>query len=195
MYKTKERNLVGLSFWEHLLCKTVIIQHNVVAAETLTKEKIFCLMTYTSLNEIKTGGVLLIKKWILWIREIRPVLGMAILNKEKSSKCVHRYLILKHKRAKWTYTILKWTWNERNHQLLRFAFSHIYLDDDDALKPVAARGSLYFAGSGWCDAAGCSSWLFLNFAGRGRCVADGCSSWLFIFRGSWIDRVKHALSR
>ena len=149
-----------MSFWEHLLCKTVIIQHNVVAAETLTKKKIFCLMTYTSLNEIKTGGVLLIKKRILWIREIRPVLGMAILNKEKSSKCVHRYLILKHKSAKWTHTILEWTWNERDHQLLRFAFSHIYLDDDDALKPVAAHGSLNFAGRGWCDAAGCSSWLF-----------------------------------
>ena len=147
----------------------LIIQHNVVAAETLKKKEIFCVMTYTSLNEIKTGGVLLIKKRILWIREIRPVLGMAILNKEKSSKCVHRYLILKHKSAKWKHTILKWTWNERNHQLLRFAFSHIYLDDDDALKPVGAHGSL-------------------NFAGHGRCVAAGCSSWLFKFRGSRMMR-------
>ena len=108
---------------------------------------------------------------------------MAILNKEKSSKCVHRYLILKHKSAKWTHTILKWTWNEGNHQLLRFAFSHI-CDDDDAFQPVAAHGSLNFAGRGWCVAAGCSSWLF-KFRGSRmmRC------SWLqlvalFKFRGS-----------
>ena len=117
------------------------------------------------------SGVLLIKKRILWIREIRPVLRMAILNKDKSSKCLHRYLLLKHKTisGKWTHIILKWTWNESNHQLLRFAFSHIYLDDDDALKPVGAHGSL-------------------NSAGRGRCVAAGCSSWLFKFRVSRMMR-------
>ena len=118
-----------MSFWEHLLCKTVIIQHNVVAAET-----------YNSLNEIKIGGVLLIKKRILWIREIRPVLGMAILNKEKSSKSVHRYLLLKHKTisAKWTHIILKW--------------------EQSPAPPF--RFQTYLLRWRWCVEAGWSSWLF-----------------------------------